>query len=403
MERVPPERLSALAMVVIVAIVILGPAGLGLAAYSRPVPTLEAAPMTAPTVVPGTPAEIPWPAEGSATVAVLGLGLVGATNESTAFPLASLTKVMTALVILEEHPLAPGEAGPQVRLTFDDVSEYLLLAGEDQSVAPMREGDLVTQRQMLEALLVPSGNNYANLLARWDAGSVEAFVPKMNAKAEALGMTGTHYADASGISPESVGTAADQLLLAQVALRNPVFAEIVRMQETTLPYGGPVPSTNLLLGTPGVVGVKTGQTDEAGGCAIIAFEREVAGRTVEVLSVVLGQPTKEDALEVSTALVTTVAEMVQEIEVLPQGAVVSTLEAAWGESTQVVAADAVRVLTWAGMPVNPVPAMPPVEAPLEAGDEVGVLTLEVGEQRLSVPLEATGPVAAPSRIWRIFR
>ena len=184
-------------------------AGIILAAYWRPVPALEAAPVSVPTVVPGAPlsARLPWPSQGSAAIGVVGLGSVGAANDSAARPLASVTKVMTALVILDDHPLALGEQGPQLTITFSDVRDYLLLAGDDQSVVPVREGDLLKQRQLLEGLLIPSGNNYASLLARWDSGSIEAFVAKMNAKAASLGMTHTHYADASGISPQSSGTA----------------------------------------------------------------------------------------------------------------------------------------------------------------------------------------------------
>jgi D-alanyl-D-alanine carboxypeptidase (penicillin-binding protein 5/6) len=186
-------------------------------------------------------------------------------------------------------------------------------------------------------------------------------------------------------------------------MANPVFAEIVHTPETTLPYGAPLQSTNLLLGTAGVIGVKTGETDEAGGCAIIAFEREVAGRTIRVLSVVLGQPSKEEALEVSSDLMSTVADSVQDILVLPRGTVLSTLEAAWGETTHIVTGEDVRVLAWAGMPINAAPALEPANAPLPAGEQVGTLTLEVGERQLSVPLETAGPVAAPGRLWRIFR
>lgn len=100
---------------------------------------------------------------------------------------------------------------------------------------------------------------------------------------------------------------------------------------------------------------------------------------------------------------TAVADSVQDIVVLPRGAVLSTLEAAWEETTQVVAAEDVRVLSWAGMPINSVPALDPVHAPLAAGEQVGTLTLEVGEREVSVALEAAGPVAAPGRLWRIFR
>jgi D-alanyl-D-alanine carboxypeptidase (penicillin-binding protein 5/6) len=390
-------------MVILIGLVIFLLAAAAVGSYARPVPQLESATQPLPTNLAGDPlpARLPWPEAGSAAIAVDGLGVVGEHNGGIGYPLASLTKVMVALVILDNHPLAPGEQGSQLRVAFEDAREFLTLAIDDQSVVPVQESDILSQRQLLEGLLIPSGNNYANFLARWDAGSIEAFVARMNAKAAALGMTQTHYADASGISPLSVSTANDQLILAQAAMRHPVFAEIVRMQETSLPYAGVMRNTNRLLSESAnrVVGIKTGETDEAGGCFMIAVEREVDGQRIQTVGVVLGQESLGEAFRVSERLASTVADSVQPVVVLPQGARVGELRAAWGESTDLVTMQELRVVGWPGMPVNVTQDMPSVNSPLAPGTEVG--TIAAGQN--TVQVQAVGAIGSPDRVWRVFR
>jgi D-alanyl-D-alanine carboxypeptidase (penicillin-binding protein 5/6) len=225
----------------------------------------------------------------------------------------------------------------------------------------------------------------------------------MNARAAELGMTNTHYEDTSGISPLSVGSAADQLILAQTAMRIPVFAEIVRQQETDLPVAGVRSTTNLLLGSSGVVGIKTGRTEEAGGCFMIAMEREVAGERVLIVGVVLAQPSIDDAFAASRILAGAVAEGVRPMAVVRHGASVSSLEAAWGGSTSVTPAEDVTVLGWAGMPVQVTSTVESTDAPLAAGEEVGTLTVTAGGRTATVPLEAAEAIDGPSSTWRILR
>ena len=131
---------------------------------------------------------------------------------------------------------------------------------------PIAAGEQLTERQALQALLLPSANNIAAVLARWDAGSTERFVARMNATARSLGMTHTRYTDPSGYDAATVSTAVDQVRIVDRAMRLPVFASIVATPSATLPVAGTVHNTNALLGHDGFVGVKTGSDDAAGGC-----------------------------------------------------------------------------------------------------------------------------------------
>ena len=153
----------------------------------------------------------------------------------------------------------------------------------------MKAGERLTERQALEALLLPSANNIAALLARYDAGGTAAFVARMNATARELGMRATTYTDPSGFNDETVSTAADQLKLARAAMRIPAFAAIVAEPSAALPGVGRVANYNGLVGTDGYVGVKTGSDRAAGGCLVFAKRVTTGGRRLTVLGVVLGQ------------------------------------------------------------------------------------------------------------------
>ena len=197
---------------------------------------------------------------------------------------------MTAYLVLRDHPLEPGEDGPTITFTDADVADTDRRRGHEESVVSIAAGEQLTELQALQALLLPSANNVAAVLARWDAGSQERFVARMNAAARSLGMTRTRYTDPSGYDDATVSTAADQLRIVDRAMRLPVFASIVATPSATLPVAGTVRNTDALLGHDGFVGVKTGSDDAAGGCFAFRAIRRVDGKRTTITGVVLGQP-----------------------------------------------------------------------------------------------------------------
>ncbi|WJV51612.1 D-alanyl-D-alanine carboxypeptidase [Streptomyces flavofungini] len=230
---------------------------------------------------------LPWPDEGQTSIEVRGVGGVGSSGGREPVPIASVTKVMTAYVLLKEHPLDAGEEGPRITVDADAARESHSLS---ESTVELREGRRHTQRELLELLLLPSGNNVARLLARWDAGSQKAFVAKMNRTADELGMTRTTYTGASGYESSTKSTAEDQLKLARHALRQPALREVVALRDTTVPgVPGTVTNTNRLLDKPGVIGLKTGSSTPAGGNLMWAAEARSGAKRYLVLGVVLGQ------------------------------------------------------------------------------------------------------------------
>jgi D-alanyl-D-alanine carboxypeptidase (penicillin-binding protein 5/6) len=230
-----------------------------------------------------------WPAYGQAAVQIGQAQIQAGPNQHPA-AIASLAKVMAAYLVLRDHPLRLGQDGPAITLTDADVADTDRRAGRDESVVPIAAGEQLTERQALQALLLPSANNIAAVLARWDAGSAARFVARMNATAQSLGMTHTHYTDPSGYDDATVSTAADQVRIVDWAMRLPVFASIVATPSATLPVAGTVHNTNILLGHDGFVGIKTGSDKAAGGCFAFRAIRRIHGKRTTITGVVLGQP-----------------------------------------------------------------------------------------------------------------
>jgi D-alanyl-D-alanine carboxypeptidase (penicillin-binding protein 5/6) len=230
-----------------------------------------------------------WPAHGQAAVQI-GASEVRAGPDQHEAAIASVAKVMTAYLVLRDHPLRPGQDGPAIGLTEADVADTDDRRGNDESVVAVAAGEQLTELQALQALLLPSANNIAAVLARWDAGSLSRFVARMNAAARSLGMTHTRYTDPSGYDDATVSTAVDQVRIVDRAMRIPVFARIVATPAAWLPVAGAVQNTNTLLGVDGFVGVKTGSDRAAGGCFAFRAVRRLHGRRTTITGVVLGQP-----------------------------------------------------------------------------------------------------------------
>lgn len=227
-----------------------------------------------------------WPQQGQAALLV-GNGRPAASPHEQPAPIASLAKVMTAYLTLEHYPLTGADDGFTVTVSESDAQAAAEDRAEGQSVVAVTAGEQLTERQLLEALLIPSANNVARLLAVRLAGSETQFVAEMNAEAHALGMDHTTYTDPSGLDPSTVSTAADQLRVFRRAMRFSVFRQIVSMADVTLPVAGTVTNFNPLV-ADGYAG-KTGSDSEAGGCLAFFTHVTVGGRRSTAVGVVMGQ------------------------------------------------------------------------------------------------------------------
>jgi D-alanyl-D-alanine carboxypeptidase (penicillin-binding protein 5/6) len=233
---------------------------------------------------------VSWPAEGVSAAFISGHGMTDGPGATRPVPIASVAKLMTAYVILRDHPLSPSGSGPDITVEPSEADEYPSQAAAGDSLVAVAAREIITERQALAALLLPSADNMAWILARWDAGSQAAFADRMNAAARSLGMTATSYTDPAGLDPSTVSTAADQVRLGIAALRTPALAAITSQSSAVVPVAGVVRNTNTLLGQDGIVGLKTGSTQAAGGCLLVAAWQQVNGHSTLIVAATFGQP-----------------------------------------------------------------------------------------------------------------
>ncbi len=348
---------------------------------------------------------LPWPTSGQGAVAVPAIGINVASGPERPAPVASLTKLMTAYVILHDHPLGLHQTGPTITVSQADVNDYDDDTVDDDSNAEVTLGEQLSEEQVLSGLLVHSADNYADMLALWDAGSIPAFVAKMNADAASLGMTKSHFADASGVDPASVSTASDILKVAAPDMADPAFASMVQMSSVTLPVAGTISTYTPLLGIQGVIGVKSGFTTAAGGGDVLAVVRPVHGREVLLLAAVTGQQGPEVLAQAGLhglALVDALEPLIGSTQVLAGGIVAAHVSEA-GKTVDATTATAVTMLTWPGVTARRAfhPGRPLTDRALR-GAVAGTEVVTLGTQRDVVPVRLGHDVPRPSMLQRIF-
>ncbi len=377
----------------------------------RPVPSMALkASVTTVRVLPGVAPRPDWPGRAEAAVGMAGTGLLGTHGGSAPVPIASLAKIMTAYVVLSDHPLSAAGSGPVITVTPADAAAYASDQRQGQSVVQVAAGEKLTERQALEAMLIPSGNNIASLLADWDAGSDGAFVAKMNARARSLGLRWTRYADASGADPATVSTAGDQFRLTLRALQIPALRQIVAMPQVTLPVAGVAYNVNAGLGHDGIVGVKTGSSSQAGGCLAFAAIRTIAGSQVTIVGVVLGvqatpaQPSElGGVISAAENLLGSVGGDLEHAEVVRPGAVLGSVSSAWTAGPAAVAATGVSVTGWPGTPVTVTVTPRPLAHAISQGQPVAQATVTIASVVRHITLDASQAAPAPSVRWLLTR
>ena len=391
---------------------LLGLLVLGLVVGSAAIVIKEGPPLAATTtttigqlrVARGVPAPPTWPAIGQGAVTVDGVASAAASPGQTPVPIGSITKVMTAVVVLNDHPLSLTDAGPSITISPADVAVWRAELTTDQSNVPIAAGEVLSERQLLEGLLVHSGNDLAHLLARMDGGDETSFVAKMNAQAATWGLSQTHYADPSGFDPATTSTAADQVVLGRHALRHPVIAATVAQRSTMMPVAGVETSYTPMVGTDGVVGIKSGLTTEAGGCDLLALDARVEGHRVMIVSAVLGQR-GADRLAAAGSLAFGLASaqvgQFTRVEVASPQRVVGTV--GWsGHQAALHVTRAASVPAWPGsLVLAHLEVRSAATTTIPAGTVVGWLVLRSGPIVTRTPVASSWTVHPPTLLERL--
>jgi D-alanyl-D-alanine carboxypeptidase (penicillin-binding protein 5/6) len=198
--------------------------------------------------------------------------------------------MMTVWVVLHQLPLTFQQRGPCLTVSAHDVALWDYDVDTGQSNARIVLGERICEGTLLRGLLVHSAGDYSQLLQSMTGWSPATFVRVMNADAKKMGLLRTHYVDLSGISSSDRSTAGNQATLAvNLMTAEPIVDQIVALTHVSLPYNGVVESYTPLIGVANVVGIKSGFTDPAGGCDVMAVKVTIGTTTFLTYAVVLGE------------------------------------------------------------------------------------------------------------------
>ncbi|MFS0692324.1 D-alanyl-D-alanine carboxypeptidase [Streptomyces nitrosporeus] len=368
----------------------------------RPLPEPVLQLTTKPTYTfEGDKPSLPWPDEGQGFMAATGLGTVDSFGEQEAVPIGSVAKAMTAYIVLKGHPLKKGQDGPAIEIDAKAEKEGKLDSVGESTLNTVKAGDTLTEREALSAIMIPSANNIARLLARWDAGSEEAFVKKMNDTAKELGMTNTTYTDPSGLNATTVSSAEDQVKLGQKLVEIPALMDITKLPSWTDPSGKYHRNYNTLVPYDGALGIKTGSTTKAGGNLLFAAHKMVGDTDQLIVGAILGQhkPSIIDTVNaVSKEAMTATQDLLESRTVVKKGQVVGSVDDGFGHTTDVVVAEDVKAVGWAGLTVKLELADDggAISHTAPAGTRVGTMTIGEGASQVKVAVQLADALAEPS-------
>jgi D-alanyl-D-alanine carboxypeptidase (penicillin-binding protein 5/6) len=198
--------------------------------------------------------------------------------------------MMTAWVVLHRLPLTPGETGPCEVVNASEVALYDWDLAVDLSVAAIAKGETLCENMLLRGMLVHSASDYAQLLVPLTGMHMPTFIVAMDQAARALGLAKTRYSDVTGLSIGDQSTAQSQATLAATLMTDePVVQGMVDLPQISLPVAGVVVSYTPFVGQGGVVGVKSGFTNAAGGCDVMAIKNVIGSSVITTYAVVLGE------------------------------------------------------------------------------------------------------------------
>lgn len=398
------RRLAVGLVVVVVVVVLTG----GMVQWFRPLPQPMLQGLATGIRVPGTEPTLPWPPKSEAALSVLGVGSLGQDGQTSPVPIGVLSGVLTAYVILKDHPLSTGgDTGPAIAVTPQALAAYEAGKAAGEPEVLVSSGESLTELDALEGLVVDSGNDMATLLANWDAGSTSAFVGKMELDASSLGLRNTRITAPGGADDAVISTPSDLIRLAEAAMRIPVFAQIASLGEVNLPEAGLLYNPDFVLGEDGVVGIEAGADTPANGCYLFAAQKMVSGQTLTLYGAVLGQSGPigpvAAAVDAGDALVKAALSELTEVPILEAGRVVGRLSSPWGASTPVIVSQGVAIPAWPGLGVSVSARLARLTVPVAAGTRVGHLQIHEGSRLIEVALNNKVPLQGPSGLWRLTR
>ena len=355
-------------------------------------------PVAAPEVaVP----EITLPDYGASAIGALDRpGVLAQAGDSEPVPIASITKIITALVVLDAKPLSADEAGPTITFGQTDVNYYYDQLAQYGSVAPVYSGQQLSQRDVMTVVLLPSANNYAQSLAHWAFGSEEAFVAAAAAWLNDHGLTNTTLTEASGIQETNRSTAQDLTEIARLAISNPVIAQIVSTSTAEIPGIGAVSNSNKLLGIDGVDGIKTGTLDEGWSCLLFSSDVTVGDTVITLVGAVVGGPDHSTINAAIRELITDATAGYSEVTLASVGDEFAEYDTPWGDKASAVSQSEVSVVVWGEDDISMSLDAHPLRT-AETGQSAGSVQFIIADEAFTIPLILDDDIDDPGPWWRL--
>jgi len=365
----------------------------------------------APQVPTVAAAVIATPPNGASAISIAGAdaylgegasGLWSSSGTGEPLPIASITKLITALVILDAAPLASvDDPGPTITFTKADHDLYDRYYVQGSTIAPMPTGTSMSLRGALSAMLIPSASNYAEALSTRIFGSQNAFLGATRNWLSANGLTGTTITEPTGNSPRNTSTPADLLAIGKLAAAHPVIAQIVATPSISLPGAGQLYNTNGLLGTAGITGLKTGSLGEGTYSLLYTATVDVgAAEPLAVTGVVLGGVSRESVNASVLGALESIRSGFHHVDLATSGQEVGTISTSWGSSARLIIGETASIFTWSDTPITATMdiATPPSYTD---GTVVGSITWTAGPNTVTAPVKIDGSIDQPSEWWRL--
>lgn len=393
------RRIRRIVLLVVAVFFTLTVAGYSALALLKPVPAIAAESVKLNTSPKELITEIHWPNDGQAAFGSLNDGVLMTTPKESQKPMASITKLVTALAVLDKLPLNPGETGPLFEIEEIDLNYYRNYVSKFGSVMPINAGQKISELDALKGMLLPSANNIADSLVRWVFGSEAEYLDYANAMLKRIELDEVMVADASGFSPGSKSTPSGLIELGRKVLKNPVLSEIISSRSAVIPGTGEIKNTNMLLNDANSIGIKTGNTDEAGACLLYAYK---FGPDLDqtYIGVVMDQPNYYGMFATARNLKDSVLKNYSVIEVLPAGTVVGRMTSSWNQESDIVTSEPLKIYGWPGKTYMVDIVFDSSELPVLKNQVVGKAKLS-GMDEYAVNVTTHSPISYPGTIWRL--
>jgi D-alanyl-D-alanine carboxypeptidase (penicillin-binding protein 5/6) len=361
-------------------------------------------------VLRGTPVALNIPGVGESAVSVTGSPqfqaltgtkeIVASGGGNGAKSIASISKLITALVVLGAKPLSATDAGPTITFSKADSDLYDTYYVMGASIQPMSTGSRMSLHDALTTMLVASACNYADAVSTWAFGSQANFLAATRKWLAAHGLSGTKMVEPTGVSAQNVSTPSDMIAIGRLAMANPLVASIVGSSVASVANIGTVVNTNDLLGVEGINGIKTGTL--VGSNLLFSASLPVAGITdpLTVVGVVLGGDDRSSVDGATQALISSIESGFQKLELTKQEVVFATVSTPWKDTAKIVAGENAFVLTWSNNPIKATVSIDPITT-AKSGTKVGTVTYQAGNEKVVVPLVLKGSITEPDAWWKL--